>query len=148
MKLPDVQLLDGDVVRAGYTKKLGFSRKDRIANIKKMGMAADKTAKKGGIAICAAVAPHSEAREANRRRIGRHAKYIEIFVDTPLKICEKRDVKGLYKKARAGLIKHFTGIDDPYEPPKKPDIKISTQKSTPIESANIILTDLSAREIL
>ncbi len=148
MRLPDVQLLDGDVVRAHYKKKLGFSRRDRITNVKRMGSIAEKIARTGGIAICAAVAPHKVARDANKKLIGRHAKYIEVFVHTPLKVCEERDTKGLYKKARAGLIKNFTGIDDPYEIPDTPDIKVDTTKTSAIEAANIILKKLSAFKIL
>lgn len=146
--IPDLQLLDGDVVRAGYAQKLGFSRSDRIANIEHMGTLAASIARAGGIAICAAVAPHETARRTNREHISREARYIEIYVDTPLRVCEKRDTKGLYKKARAGMITQFTGIDDPYEIPESPDIILQTETCSPNECVDQIMSYLSSIDAL
>jgi sulfate adenylyltransferase len=148
MNVSDVHLLDGDVVRSSYRRKLGFSRKDRITNITRMGVRADAIARKGGVAICAAVAPHEQARNANRKRISARAPYIEVFVNTPLEVCETRDTKGLYRKAREGLIQHFTGIDDVYEIPHSPEITVDTTRSSPEACADIVFEYLKTRGVL
>ncbi len=142
--IPDVQLIDGDVMRNGYAQKLGFSRRDRITNIERIGTLAASIARAGGIAICAAVAPHEEARRANRERITRDARYIEIFVNTPLSVCETRDTKGLYKKARAGFIRDFTGIDDPYEIPENPELTLDTETHAPEACVEQIMSYVSS----
>lgn len=121
-----VTLLDGDVVRTHLTKGLGFSKEDRSTNVQRIGYVASEVTKHHGIAICAPIAPYEEDRKANRRQIEQFGGYIEVFVATPLEECEKRDVKGLYAKARAGIIKGFTGIDDPYEEPTDAEINLKT----------------------
>ena len=117
-----VTLLDGDVVRTHLSSELGFSKEHRSLNIRRIGFVASEITKNGGIAICAPIAPYRLDRRFNRDMIGPLGGYIEIFVNTPLEVCERRDVKGLYDKARQGLIKQFTGIDDPYEEPENAEI--------------------------
>jgi len=125
-----VTLLDGDVVRTHLSKGLGFSKEDRSINVRRIGYVASEITKHRGIAICAPIAPYEADRQYNRQLISSFGGYIEVFVDTPLEVCEQRDVKGLYAKARAGLIKGFTGIDDPYEPPSNPEIVCRTTEET------------------
>lgn len=121
----EISVLDGDVIRQELSKGLGFSREDRSTNVRRIGYIASEIVKHGGIAICANIAPYDEDRLYNRKRIEEiGGKYIEIFVDTPLNICEQRDVKGLYKLARQGKIKQFTGISDPFEIPTKSNITL------------------------
>ena len=129
-----VTLLDGDIVRTHLSKGLGFSAEDRSTNVQRIGYVASEITKNGGAAVCAPIAPYEADRRANREQIAKHGGYIEVFVDTPLEVCEQRDVKGLYAKARAGIIKGFTGIDDPYEAPKDAEIVIDTT-DTPVEEA-------------
>ena len=117
-----VTLLDGDVVRTHLSKGLGFSKDGRSTNIQRIGYVASEITKHKGIAVCAPIAPYEVDRQINRELISQYGGYIEVFVDTPLEICEQRDVKGLYAKARAGIITGFTGIDDPYEAPKNAEI--------------------------
>lgn len=143
-----VTLLDGDVVRLNLSKGLSFSHEDRNTNIERIGFVANEVAKNGGIAICAAIAPYSESRNKNRQLIQSNSNYIEIFVDTPIKVCEKRDTKGLYGKARAGILKNFTGIDDPYEKPEKPDLVIHTIKTSPLDAAEAVYRLLVDRGIV
>ena len=109
-------MLDGDVVRTHLSKGLGFSKEDRDTNIRRIGFVAAEVVRHGGLAICAAVSPYRATRDAVRAMVGSD-NFIEIFVDTALEVCEDRDIKGMYAKARRGEIKDFTGIDDPYEPP-------------------------------
>ena len=124
-----ITILDGDVVRQELSKGLGFTKKDRSMNVRRIGYVASEIVKHGGVVICANIAPYDEDRLVNRKRIESiGGKYIEIFVDTPLKICEQRDVKGLYKLAREGKIKQFTGISDPFEVPTKADVVIKDEK--------------------
>ncbi|ARA91874.1 MAG: bifunctional sulfate adenylyltransferase/adenylylsulfate kinase [Bacteroidetes bacterium] len=137
-----VTLLDGDVVRTHLSKGLGFSREDRSINVQRIGFVASEITKHGGIAICAPIAPYEADRRANRQRISDVGGYIEVFVDTPLEVCEARDVKGLYAKARAGIIKGFTGIDDPYEVPENPEIVVKTAEQTIEESAQQVFDAL------
>ncbi|MBI5469887.1 bifunctional sulfate adenylyltransferase/adenylylsulfate kinase [Candidatus Kaiserbacteria bacterium] len=143
-----VTLLDGDVVRQNLSKGLTFSRADRDENIKRIGYVASEIAKHGGIAICAAIAPFKGAREHNRKLIAKNGTYIEIYVSTPIAVCEKRDRKGLYKKARAGLLKGFTGIDDPYEIPKHPELTLDTSKMTSEKSVEKIIDLLKRQDII
>ncbi len=126
-----VTLLDGDVVRTHLSKELGFSKEHRSINVRRIGYVASEITKNGGIAICAPIAPYETDRQANRELISQYGGYLEIFVNTPLEECEKRDVKGLYAKARQGLIKEFTGIDDPYEEPTAPEMVVDTTGSEP-----------------
>lgn len=121
-----VTLLDGDVVRTHLSRELGFSKEHRSINVQRIGFVASEITKNGGIAICAPIAPYESDRRTNRDLISHYGGYIEIFVNTPIEECEKRDVKGLYAKARHGLIKEFTGIDDPYEIPQTPEMVIET----------------------
>lgn len=112
-----ITVLDGDVIRKNLSKGLGFSKEDRSANVRRIGYVASEIVKHGGIVICANIAPYQEDRTANREIISNFGTYLEIFVDTPIEICEKRDIKGLYKLARQGVIKQFTGVNDPFETP-------------------------------
>lgn len=136
-----ISLIDGDIVRRILATELGFSRADRDLNIQRIGYVANEITHAGGIAICAAIAPYREAREKNRHLIAQHGNYIEIYVATPLDICEQRDPKGLYLKARSGQLTAFTGVSDPYEPPTNPEIIIDTTRSIN-ECVNHILTYL------
>lgn len=136
-----VELLDGDVVRTHLSKGLGFSKEDRETNVKRIGFVCHLLTRNGVAAIASAVSPYRETRDYNRRMIG---QFVEIFVKTPLEECEKRDVKGLYKKARAGEIQGFTGVDDPYEEPLNPEIVCETSSETPEQSAEKILKRLEA----
>ncbi|HWP61355.1 MAG TPA: bifunctional sulfate adenylyltransferase/adenylylsulfate kinase [Candidatus Paceibacterota bacterium] len=143
-----VTLLDGDVVRQELSKGLGFTREDRDLNIARIGFVAAEIAKHGGIAICAAIAAYDKAREKNRRVIGKYGTYIEVYVSTPIEVCEQRDSKGLYQKARAGLITHFSGVDDPYEAPANAEIVADTSKETPEQVAERIYALLKERGIV
>ena len=122
-----VQILDGDVVRQKLTKDLGFSKEDRDKNIQRVTFVAQQLVKHGVIVVCAFISPYLSEREYARSEIG---NFIEVFVKCPIEVCEQRDVKGLYAKARSGEIKNFTGIDDPYEEPKNAEITVNTSTST------------------
>lgn len=123
-----ITLLDGDMVRQHLSSELGFSRMDRDTNILRMGYVAAEIAKHGGITISAAIAPYAETRAHVRKMVETNGcKFIEVHIATRLEICEKRDVKGLYRKARRGEITAFTGVSDPYEPPNNPEIYIDTE---------------------
>ncbi len=134
-----VTLLDGDIVRKNLSSELGFSKEHRDLNIRRIGFVASEITKNGGIAICAPIAPYENVRADNRRLIEQYGGFIEIWVRTPLEICESRDRKGLYAKARQGLIPDFTGIDDPYEVPRSPEVEIDTTDLTPMEAAQEVL---------
>ncbi len=134
-----VTLLDGDVVRTHLSKGLGFSQEDRSTNVRRIGFVASEITKHRGIAICAPIAPYEADRKANKDLISSYGGYIEVYIDVPLDVCEQRDTKGLYAKARAGIIKGFTGIDDPYEAPSTPDVACHTDKETVEESATKVL---------
>ena len=142
-----VTQLDGDVVRTHLSKGLGFSKEDRDTNIRRIGFVAAELVRHGGVAICAAVSPYRATRNDVRNMVGAD-NYIEVFVDTPLEVCEQRDVKGLYAKARRGEIKGFTGIDDPYEPPLHPEVVLDTVNNTPEENAHKIVEYLIERGFL
>ena len=133
------ELLDGDVVRTNLSKGLGFSREDRDANIKRIGFVAHLLTRNDVIAIAAAISPFRETRDYNRRLIG---NFVEVFVQCSVDQCEKRDVKGLFKKARAGEIKGFTGVDDPYEEPLHPEVVCETEKESAEESAQRVTRKL------
>ena len=113
------------MVRSHFSKGLGFSKEDRDTNIRRIGFVAAEIVKHGGVVICAAVSPYRATRYEVRQLIG-EASFVEVFVDTPLEVCERRDARGLYARARRGEIKGFTGIDDPYEPPYCPEISLDT----------------------
>jgi sulfate adenylyltransferase len=136
-----VTVLDGDVVRTHLSKGLGFSKADRDINIRRIGFVAAELVRHGGVVICAAVSPYRAARNDVRSMVGSQ-QFVEVFVDTPLEVCEQRDVKGMYARARRGEIKEFTGVDDPYEPPQDPELTISTVGTTPEENARRILSYL------
>jgi sulfate adenylyltransferase len=134
-----VTLLDGDIVRKHLSQELGFSRKDRNINISRIGFVASEITKNGGIAICAPIAPYDNIRKEVRKMIEPKGGFFLVYVATPLEVCEQRDRKGLYAKARAGIIKEFTGISDPYEEPADAEIRIDTTEMTPEECAQEIL---------
>lgn len=138
-------VLDGDVVRTHLSKGLGFSREDRDTNILRIGFVAGEVVRHGGACVCAAISPFRAARESVRGMIEAIAPggFVEVFVDTPLEECERRDAKGLYAKARRGEIKGFTGIDDPYEPPLNPEITLNTVTHSPSACAQQIVDYLA-----
>jgi sulfate adenylyltransferase len=119
-----VSLLDGDEVRKLLSSDLGFSRDHRRLNVLRHGYVASEVVRHGGIAICTLIAPYAADRAEMRQQVTRYGNFVEIYLSTPLAECERRDPKGLYAKARAGKLAHMTGIDDPYEPPAKPELKL------------------------
>jgi adenylylsulfate kinase len=133
------EILDGDVIRQNLTKGLGFSKEDRDENIRRIGFVANLLTKHGAIVLVSAISPYQSIRQEVREKIG---NFVEVFVNAPLATCESRDVKGLYKKARAGEIKGFTGIDDPYESPINPEIECRTDLETLEESVAKVITKL------
>jgi sulfate adenylyltransferase len=139
-----VTLLDGDVVRTNLSKGLGFSKEDRDTNIRRIGFVATEIVRHGGVAICSAVSPYRATRDECRRLVGGD-HFVEVFVDTPLEVCEQRDIKGMYAQARRGEIKGFTGIDDPYEAPLSPEIKLDTVAASPEANAQRIIAFLAER---
>ena len=139
-----VTLLDGDIVRKNLSSELGFSREHRDLNIRRIGYVASEITKNGGVAICAPIAPYEATRSAVRQEIEAVGGFVEIHVATPLEVCEARDRKGLYAKARAGVIKEFTGISDPYEAPEDPEMRIDTTEASPDEAAQQILLKLTS----
>jgi sulfate adenylyltransferase len=134
-----VTLLDGDIVRRHLSNLLNFSKEHRDVNVRRIGFVAGEITKNRGIAICAPIAPYNETRAEIRKTIENYGGFFELHVSTPIEICEKRDRKGMYAKARAGLIKGFTGVDDPYEIPKSPELRIDTTALTPDEAAQEVL---------
>lgn len=133
-----VTLLDGDVVRTHLTKGLGFSKEDRITNIRRVGFVASEIVRHSGVVICALISPYRSARDTVRVMVGEE-NFMEVYVDTPVSVCEIRDVKGMYAQAKKGKLKGFTGVDDDYEPPLDPELTINTVNSSPQESADKIL---------
>jgi sulfate adenylyltransferase len=133
-----ITVLDGDVVRTHLSKGLGFSKEDRDTNIRRIGYVASEIVRHGGVAVCAAVSPYRATRDDVRNMVSPE-RFIEVYVDTPLSVCEQRDVKGMYAKARRGEIKEFTGIDDPYEPPTSPEIVLDTVNNSAEVNAHFIL---------
>jgi adenylylsulfate kinase len=136
-----VETLDGDVVRQNLTKSLGFSKEDRDENIRRIGFVAHLLSRNGVIAVVAAISPYRAIRDEVRARIGR---FVEVFANAPLEVCEQRDPKGLYRQARAGEIKGFTGIDDPYEVPLAAEVECRTDRETVEESVAKVLHALEA----
>jgi adenylylsulfate kinase len=134
-----VEVLDGDVIRTHLSKGLGFSKEDRDTNIRRIGWVCELLTRNDVVAIAAAISPYRALRDEVRGRIGR---FVEVFVDVPLETAIARDVKGLYRKALAGEIKQFTGVDDPYEPPLDPEVVLHTAEETPAQSAARILAVL------
>ena len=140
-----VELLDGDEVREHLSKGLGFSKEDRDTNIRRIGWVAKVLARNGVIAVTAAISPYRSLRDEMRADI---PNFVEIHVATSLEVCEARDVKGLYAKARAGAIPQFTGVDDPYEPPLHPELRLETDGHTPAESAALVVAHLERRTLI
>ncbi|HYP52345.1 MAG TPA: adenylyl-sulfate kinase, partial [Pyrinomonadaceae bacterium] len=134
-------VLDGDVVRTNLSKGLGFGKEDRDINIRRIGFVASEIARHGGACVCAAVSPYRATRNECRGMFA-PGQFVEVFVDTPLSVCEARDAKGMYALAREGKIKNFTGVDDPYEPPLHPELVIDTVAHTAEENAERILAHL------
>jgi adenylyl-sulfate kinase len=134
-----VEVLDGDVVRTHLSKGLGFSKEDRDTNIRRIGWVCEILSRNGVIAIAAAISPYRAVRDEVRTRI---PNFVEVYVECPVDVLAERDVKGLYKKALAGEIPHFTGITDPYEPPLNPEVTVNSSKETPAESVERIWATL------
>jgi len=139
MRTRPVTLLDGDIVRMNLSSELGFSKEHRDINVRRIGFVASEITKNRGIAICAPIAPYAETRRQIRELIESYGGFIEVHVGTALEVCEERDRKGLYAKARAGLVRGVTGIDDPYEAPENPEVFVDTSDMTPDESAQEVL---------
>lgn len=131
-----VEWLDGDVVRQRLSKDLGFSKEDRDENIRRIGALAGELTEGGAIVLVSAISPYRAMREEVRRRIG---AFLEVWVHAPLAVCEQRDIKGIYRRVRAGEIHHVTGVDDPYEHPTAPDVECRTDRETLEESAAKVL---------
>ncbi len=143
-----VSLLDGDIVRRHLSSELGFSKEHRDINVRRIGYVSSEITKNRGIAICAPIAPYTLSRRQVREMVEQYGGFIEVHVATPLEVCEQRDRKGIYAKARAGLIKGFTGIDDPYEIPENPEVCIDTTDLTPDEAALEIVLELQQQGYL
>jgi adenylyl-sulfate kinase len=141
-----VEVLDGDEVRENLSKGLGFSKEDRDTNIRRIGYVADLLARNGVCAITAAISPYREIRDEIRKK-GR-AAFVEVYVHCPLEVAEERDTKGLYKKARAGIIKNFTGVSDPYEEPLHAEVVVNTADETIEQSAEKILSYLRTHHLI
>jgi sulfate adenylyltransferase len=141
----EIAILDGDVVRTHLSKGLGFSKEDRDTNILRIGFVSGEIVRAGGAVICAAISPYRSTRNEARKMVGEN-NFITVFMDTPVEVCEQRDVKGLYAKARQamqdGKPMGFTGVDDPYEPPIDPEITLKGFNSTPEENAQTIISYL------
>jgi sulfate adenylyltransferase len=138
-----ITILDGDVVRTHLSKGLGFSKEDRDVNIRRIGFVASEIVRHGGVVLCAAVSPYRAVRNDVRNMVGSD-HFVEVFVSTPLEVCEQRDVKGMYAMARRGEIQGFTGIDDPYEPPLHAEITLDTVDHTPEDNAQLVVEYLLA----
>ena len=135
-----VEILDGDIVRTNLTKGLGFNKEDRDENVRRIGFVSHLLSRNGVIVLVSAISPYRNIREEVRKRVG---DFVEVFVNAPLTVCEDRDVKGLYKRARSGEIKGFTGIDDPYEPPANPEIECRTDLEELSQSVTKVLDKLN-----
>lgn len=140
-----VEVLDGDEVREFLSKGLGFSKEDRDTNVRRIGFVADMLARNGVVAVTAAISPYRAIRDEIRARSS--APFVEVFVHAPLAVVEERDTKGLYKKARAGLIQNFTGVSDPYEPPLAAEVVCETANESIEDSARRVLGYLEAQGI-
>ncbi|MFZ2097218.1 MAG: bifunctional sulfate adenylyltransferase/adenylylsulfate kinase, partial [Anaerolineales bacterium] len=141
-----VTLLDGDVIRTHLSKGLGYSKEDRDTNILRIGFVAGEIVRHSGVVICAAISPFRATRNEARKMVGDN--FVLVYMDTPIEICEQRDSKGLYAKARRGELKGFTGVDDPYEPPIAPEITLHTINISPEDNAHIIIDQLKAQGYL
>jgi adenylyl-sulfate kinase len=141
-----IEVLDGDVVRENLSKGLGFSKEDRDINIRRIAFVADLLSRNGVPVITAAISPYRELRDEARGQMD--GRFIEAYVKASVEECERRDVKGLYAKARAGEIKEFTGVSDPYEPPENPELVLETEEQSPEESAATIIAYLEERALI
>lgn len=140
-----VEVLDGDEVRTHLSKGLGFSKEDRDTNIRRIGWVAKTLSKHGVVAITAAISPYRDVRDEVRQSVEKAgAGFVEIYVHCPIDVLAERDVKGLYKKAIAGEIKHFTGVSDPYEPPLNPDVTVDSSKEPIADSVKKIVAKLKS----
>jgi sulfate adenylyltransferase len=144
----NVTYLDGDEIRTHLSKGLGFSKEDRDENVKRVGYVASEIVRHGGLVICSLIAPYRDARRYVRNMVEDKGEFIEIFVNTSLEECERRDTKGLYEKARKGIIKEFTGVSDPYEEPEHPELILYTEKYSPEELVDQVINYLNSRGIL
>lgn len=140
-----LEILDGDIIRQNLTKGLGFSKEDRDENIRRIGFVSHLLTRNGVIVLVSAISPYREIRDEVRKRIG---DFVEVYVNAPLEVCEDRDVKGLYERARAGEIKGFTGIDDPYEEPLNPELECRTDKEELSESVAKVISKLQEMNYL
>jgi len=140
-----VEVLDGDIVRTNLSKGLGFSKEDRDTNIRRIGFVCNLLSRNDVVAIAAAISPYREIRDELRQQIG---VFVEVYAHCPIDVLAERDVKGLYKKALAGEIKHFTGVDDPYEEPYSPEVVVNTDVELPEESAGKILARLEELDLI
>jgi adenylyl-sulfate kinase len=145
---PIVEYLDGDTVRTHLSKGLGFSKEDRDANIERIGWVAARLTRHGAAVIASAISPYAEARSHARALVEEFGPFVEVFIDVSLEEATRRDTKGLYEKAIRGEIKGFTGVDDPYEAPEDPDIRIDTDTESPDESAARIVSLLEERGLI
>ncbi|MEU8848973.1 adenylyl-sulfate kinase [Streptomyces sp. NPDC048564] len=144
-----VEVLDGDEIRTFLSAGLGFSREDRHTNVQRIGYVADLLARNGVLVLVPVIAPYADSREAVRsRHEATGTPYLEVHVATPVEVCSVRDVKGLYAKQAAGELKGLTGVDDPYEPPVAPDLRIDTQSLTVDESASLVVETLATRGLV
>lgn len=137
-----VEYLDGDTVRMNLSKGLGFSKEDRDTNIERIGWVAARLTRQGGAVIAAAISPYTETRRKARGMVEEWGQFVEVHIKASVDECARRDVKGLYAKAFAGEIKGFTGVDDPYEEPRDPELVIDTEEHEPEESARLIVARL------
>jgi adenylylsulfate kinase len=143
-----VEWLDGDVVRTHLTKGLGFSKEDRDTNIERIGWVASRLTRHGAAVIVSAISPYEETRRKARALVEAEGAFVEVHVATPVAECERRDVKGLYAKARAGEIPEFTGVSDPYEEPSAPELRIDTTEHEPGDSARLVVAKLEELGLL
>lgn len=143
-----VTLLDGDVVRAMLSSELTFSREHRELNVRRIGFVAAEVARHGGTTICSPIAPYASTRAEVRAMVERHGRFVLVHVATPLEVCEARDVKGLYARARAGMIAAFTGVSDPYEVPNDADVVVDTSTATLADCTDQVMAVLAARHLL
>jgi sulfate adenylyltransferase len=143
-----VTLLDGDIVRRNLSSELSFSKEHRDINVRRIGFLASEITKNRGIAICAPIAPYASTRREIRTQIEAYGGFFEVYVSTPIAVCEKRDRKGMYAKARAGLIKGYTGVDDPYEIPEAPELQIDTSNLAPNDAVHEILLVLGQKRYI
>ncbi|MGD1855849.1 MAG: adenylyl-sulfate kinase [Leptolyngbyaceae cyanobacterium] len=134
-----LEVLDGDIVRTNLTKGLGFSKEDRDENVRRIGFVSHLLTRNGVIVLVSAISPYRAVRDQVRERVG---DFVEVYANTPVEVCEERDVKGLYKKARSGEIKNFTGISDPYEEPLNPEVDCRTAEESLEESVNKVMSKL------